>query len=84
MRRLKSLAVIVGLVFSTTIIANSKDGSAQGIEALPRDVEMELAASALPAHLQEAATLYVLEPRKGFAVARKGGLTQKLCKLEQA
>jgi hypothetical protein len=71
MKRLKSLAIVAGLVFSTTI-ANSKDGSAQGIEALPRDVEMELAASALPAHLQEAATIYVLDPRKGFVVARKG------------
>jgi hypothetical protein len=71
MKRLKSLAIVAGLVFSTTI-ANSKDGSAQGIEALPRDVEMELASSALPAHLQEAATIYVLDPRKGFVVARKG------------
>jgi hypothetical protein len=68
MRRLKCVAVAVGLVFSTTIIA----ANVQGIEALPRDVEMELASSALPAHLQEAATIYLLDPRKGFVVARKG------------
>src|SRR5687768_7501820 len=72
MRRLQSFAVAVGLVFSTTLIAGSNNASAQGIEALPRDVEMELASSALPAHLQEAATIYVLDPRKGFVVARKG------------
>jgi hypothetical protein len=72
MRRLRSFAVVVGLMLSTTIIANSKNESPQGIEAMPRDVEMELASSALPAHLQEAATVYVLDPRKGFVVARKG------------
>src|SRR5687768_7142048 len=72
MRRLQSFAVAVGLVFSTTLIAGSNNASAQGIEALPRDVEMELASSALPAHLQEAATIYVLDPHKGFVVARKG------------
>jgi hypothetical protein len=72
MKRLKSFAVAVGLVFSTTIIAGSNEARAEGIEALPRDVEMELASSALPAHLQEAATIYTLDPRKGFVVARKG------------
>lgn len=77
MKQLWSFAVVVGLVFSTTSNAQSNQTQsnqkgAPGIEALPRDVEMELAASALPAHLQEAATIYVLDPRKGFAVARKG------------
>lgn len=72
MKQFRSFAVAVGLVFSTTINAQSNAPGETGIEALPRDVEMELAASALPAHLQEAATLYVLDPRKGFAVARKG------------
>jgi hypothetical protein len=72
MKRLKSFVVAVSLVFSTATIADSKKDGAQGIEALPRDVEMELAASALPAHLQEAATIYVLDPRRGFVVARKG------------
>jgi hypothetical protein len=72
MKQFRSFAVAVGLVFSTTINAQSNAPGERGIEALPRDVEMELAASALPAHLQEAATLYVLDPRKGFAVARKG------------
>jgi hypothetical protein len=72
MRRLKSFAVAVSLALSTTIITDGNQASAQGIEALPRDVEMELATSALPAHLQEAATIYVLDPRKGFVVARKG------------
>lgn len=71
-RSVKSFAIAVGLVLSTTTIVDGSQARAQGIEALPRAVEMELASSALPAHLQEAATIYALDPRKGFVVARKG------------
>ncbi|MGK6355714.1 hypothetical protein ACMGDH_10875 [Sphingomonas sp. DT-207] len=39
---------------------------------LPRDLEIQVAESALPRHLQERATIYVLNPRKGFEVARAG------------
>lgn len=39
---------------------------------LPRDLEIQLALSALPPHLRGNATVYVLNPAKGFEVARKG------------
>ncbi|MGH7493344.1 MAG: hypothetical protein ACREOO_13265 [bacterium] len=42
------------------------------IEPLPRDLEIQLALSALPPHLRDKATVYVLNPAKGFEVARKG------------
>ncbi len=42
------------------------------IEPLPRDLEIQLALSALPPHLRDGATVYVLNPDKGFEVARKG------------
>jgi hypothetical protein len=42
------------------------------IEPLPRDLEIQLALSALPRHLRDGATVYVLNPDKGFEVARKG------------
>ncbi|PKN30463.1 MAG: hypothetical protein CVU64_03300 [Deltaproteobacteria bacterium HGW-Deltaproteobacteria-21] len=42
------------------------------IEPLPRDLEIQLAQSALPPHLRDGATVYVLNPDKGFEVARKG------------
>jgi hypothetical protein len=48
------------------------ESSAQAIEPLPRDLEMELAATALPPHLRENSTIYILDPEKGFEVARKG------------
>jgi hypothetical protein len=42
------------------------------IEPLPRDLEIQLALSSLPAHLRDDATVYVLNPDKGFEIARKG------------
>lgn len=42
------------------------------VEPLPRDLEIELALSALPAHLRAQATVYVLNPAKGFEVAHAG------------
>jgi hypothetical protein len=42
------------------------------IEPLPRDLEIQLALSSLPTHLRDNATVYVLNPDKGFEVARKG------------
>jgi hypothetical protein len=42
------------------------------IEPLPRDLEIQLALSALPPHLRDNATVYVLNPAKGFEVARQG------------
>jgi hypothetical protein len=40
--------------------------------ALPRDLEIQLALSALPPHLRDQATVYVLNPDRGFEVARPG------------
>jgi hypothetical protein len=42
------------------------------IEPLPRDLEIQLALSALPLHLRDNATVYVLNPDTGFEIARKG------------
>lgn len=62
------------VIFSLPSNAQSKE-NAQGskkIQALPRDVEIQLALSALPPHLRDSATVYVLNPDKGFEVVRKG------------
>jgi hypothetical protein len=70
MRNVQSLIVIVGLLF--TLSANGQNNRASKVEPLPRDLETELALSALPPHLRDNATVYVLNPAKGFEVARKG------------
>jgi hypothetical protein len=42
------------------------------VDPLPRDLEIQLALSALPPHLRDGATVYALNPAKGFEVVRKG------------
>ncbi len=42
------------------------------LEPLPRDLEIQLALSALPPHLRDKATVHVLNPAKGFEIAREG------------
>lgn len=74
MRKIRTVAVIAGLLFSLTVSAQNKQTSAgtNKFEPLQRDLEIQLALSALPPHLRDSATVYILNPDKGFEVARKG------------
>jgi hypothetical protein len=74
MRKFQTIAAIVALLFLLTASAQNKqisDGMNK-IDPLPRDLEIQLALSALPPHLRDNATVYVLNPNKGFEVGRKG------------
>ena len=68
------IAVILGLLASFMAVAQggapAKEESK--VAPLPRDLEIQLALSALPSELRENATVYFLDPQKGFEVARKG------------
>ena len=70
MRKLQPSMVVAGLLFS--LIAGAENKQTNRVEPLPRDLEIQLALSALPPHLRENATIYVLNPAEGFEVARKG------------
>ena len=72
MQRSKRFSVVLSLMVCASADAQSNQAPSPDLEALPRDIELELAASALPKHLRDNATIYVLDPRKGFEVARKG------------
>jgi hypothetical protein len=74
MRKFQTIMVIAGLLFSLTGIAENKQTPevTNEIEPLPRDLEVQLALSALPQCLRDGATVYVLDSAKGFEVARKG------------
>jgi hypothetical protein len=74
MRKVRTITVIVALLFSFAASAEDKrtPKAMSKIEPLPRDLEIQLALSALPPHLRDNATVYVLNPNKGFEVARKG------------
>src|SRR5258706_4377223 len=74
MRKVQTITVIAGLLFSLIASAQNKQ-TAHGtnqLEPLPRGLEIQLALSALPPHLRDNATVYVLRPDMGFEVARKG------------
>jgi hypothetical protein len=71
MRKVLTISVIFALLFSITASAQNGEGPKK-LEPLPRDLEIQLALSALPPHLRDNATVYVLNPDKGFEVARKG------------
>jgi hypothetical protein len=70
----KAMAVMACLMwmFTATAQNNQAAKSVNKIDPLPKDLEIELALSALPPHLRDSATAYVLNPKKGFEVARKG------------
>ena len=75
MRNVLTAWMVLALLLSITASAqntNPGSGGMKKIEPPPRDLEIQLALSALPPHLRENATVYVLNPDKGFEVARKG------------
>ena len=74
MRKVQAISVVLALLFSLTVSAQNNE-TAKGtnkLAPLPRDLEIQLALSALPPHLRDNATVYILNPDKGFEVARQG------------
>ncbi|MGD0230319.1 MAG: hypothetical protein ABSC19_08165 [Syntrophorhabdales bacterium] len=75
MRKVQAIMVIACLLLFS-LIASAEDKQTpkvtNRIEPLPRDLEIQLALSALPPHLRDNATVYVLNPDKGFEIARRG------------
>lgn len=71
--------MLIQLSISTLLCfsyANAQSGQNLGngnkIKPLPKELESRLALSALPPHLRNGATVYILNPDKGFEIARKG------------
>jgi len=52
--------------------AQSSRGGAVALEALPRELEVKLALSALPPYLRSEATVHVLDPARGYILERQG------------
>lgn len=62
----------VGLGLALLLAGAPVPAAGQGLQALPEDLEIELARSALPKHLRADATVYALDPASGFGVVRPG------------
>ncbi|PWT78799.1 MAG: hypothetical protein C5B59_01005, partial [Bacteroidetes bacterium] len=62
------------LIIATAGISTSFGQSTQGwkLEKMPPALETEFALSSLPPRLRDAATVYLLDPDKGYYMARKG------------
>src|SRR5580693_5097772 len=65
------------ILFFTVIIFFSTQNFAQTtpawqLEKMPVDLETDYALSALPPHLRKDATVYLLDPTKGFYVGHQG------------
>src|ERR1700724_2737679 len=74
MRKVQTISVVLALLLTLTVSAQNNE-TAKGtnkLAPLPRDLEIQLALSALPPHLRDNATVYVLNPETGFSVARQG------------
>jgi hypothetical protein len=68
----ETIAVILAFIFSVIAVAQLADREGVNkIEPLPQDLEIQLELSALPPHLRDDATVYVLSLDMGFEVAHK-------------
>ncbi len=69
MKYVTTAAVLYALVFGSAAPVRA---DARVIEPLPQELEIRLALSAAPAHLQAEATVYVLDPTVGYTLAKQG------------
>jgi hypothetical protein len=73
--RLAGRVALLGVLVSISCVAQTKnpDGiSPAKLERMPESLEVRYAVSAAPPHLREGATVYLLDPAKGFVLNRKG------------
>jgi len=67
---------VILLIFNCSLFlpdrSYAQNGSDWGLDKMPANLETEFALSALPPQLRSAATVYLLDPAKGYYVARKG------------
>lgn len=69
---LPAVAAVLALLGATPAVTRPSSQTDTAPASLPRDIEIELALSALPPHLREGASVYVLNPGEGFEPVREG------------
>ena len=59
-------------IFLLSLRLGAQEPAETRLEKMPPDLETDFARSALPPHLRKDATVYLLDPQKGFYVGHKG------------
>jgi len=77
MRLASRLAILLLLAYVTCLAQTDKteggrDTLSPRLEKMPESLEARFALSALPPHLRDGATIYLLDPAKGYVLNRKG------------
>lgn len=66
--------IVIAAGFPSGSAGQGSNGfSGSSLEALPRDLEVRWSLSAVPPYLRSDATVYVLDPAKGYVIAKQGG-----------
>lgn len=64
-------SLFVHFILLTSILSFGQ-GTSWLLDKMPPDLETDFALSALPPHLRDSATVYLLDPEKGYYIARRG------------
>jgi hypothetical protein len=75
-KRAAQLVIVLLLIFPTTDCAQQNQSPSPSpyprLEKMPVELERDYALSALPPHLRNGATVYLLDPEKGYYVSHPG------------
>lgn len=71
-KKARSFLQFLLLVLLSPLTGLCQETAATKLEKMPPDLERDFALSALPSHLRKGATVYLLDPAKGYYVAKKG------------
>jgi hypothetical protein len=72
MRSIAYLMAVAILMLSPCRAKTTTASTPPKLEKMPESLEIRFASSAAPPHLRDNATIYVLDPGKGYVIARQG------------
>ena len=72
MRSIAYLMAVAILILSPCVAKTTTAATPPKLEKMPESLEIRFASSAAPPHLRDNGTIYVLDPAKGYVIARQG------------
>ena len=69
---IRNFLLFIALILLLPLTVFCQETAATKLEKMPPELERDFALSALPPHLRKEATVYLLDPAKGYYVAKKG------------